>query len=325
MTTPESRTAADAASRWLAGRQLPDGSLVRGSRYRRNVGVTALSGLALAAGGSVPTGGPHAAEVAAAARFLLDNQGSDGLFAVADAPDAPPDAVMYGHGFALLFLSEVLGELDEPTFDPAKARAAVAAGVRRTVASQTADGGWRYTPFTPEADISVTVCQIAALRAADEAGVRVPPGVVPAAAGYVRRCRNPADGGFFYRAGFPDRSGFARSAAAVSALQTAGLADPAVGPEIVGGLRYLLANRGESGGGPYPFYGRYYGTSAAWQAGGETWAAWFPFVREDLLRTAVRADGAVYWRSRSVCDEYATALAVLALRVPERLLPIFRR
>ena len=52
---------------------------------------------------------------------------------------------------------------------------------------------------------------------------------------------------------------------------------------------------------------------------------WFPFVREELLRTAVRTDGAVHWRSRSVCDEYATALAVLALRVPERLLPIFRR
>ena len=325
LTTPRSVAAAEAADRWLALRQRPDGSIGSGRRFRGNVGVTALCGLAWASGGSVPSGGPHAANAAAAARFLLDHQAPDGLFFAADSPDTPPDGSMYGHGFATLYLCEILGELEEPAFDPDAVRAALTRAVRRIADSQNRAGGWRYLPTSADADVSVTVCQIAALRSARDAGLPVPGGVVPAAVSYVRSCRNPADGGFFYQAERRDGSRFARSAAAVSALRTAGVDDPAVEAEIAAGLRYVLARRPSRGGGAYPFYGRFYATRAAWQAGGETWAAWYPPMRDDLLRTAVPAGADLFWRSGAISDEYATAMAVLALRVPHRLLPIFRR
>ncbi|MFH5805831.1 prenyltransferase/squalene oxidase repeat-containing protein [Alienimonas sp. DA493] len=287
--------------------------------------MTALCGLAWASGGSVPTGGPHADNAAAAARFLLDSQQPDGLFFAADSPDTPPDGSMYGHGFATLYLCEILGELTEPRFDPDAARAALVRAVRRITDSQNAAGGWRYVPTSADADISVTVCQIAALRSARDAGLDVPDGVVPAAIAYVRSCRNPADGGFFYQADRREGSRFARSAAAVSALRTAGLDDPAVEAEIAAGLRYLLAQRPGRGGGAYPHYGRFYATRAAWQAGGETWAAWFPPMRDELVRTAIPDAPGVFWRDGLINDEYATAMSVLALRVPARLLPIYRR
>ena len=287
--------------------------------------MTALCGLAWAAGGSVPTGGPQAVHAAAAARFLLDSQQPDGLFFAADSPDTPPDGSMYGHGFATLYLCEILGELDEPNFDPDAVRDALNRAVRRIADSQNAAGGWRYVPTAADADVSVTVCQIAALRSARDAGLTVPEGVVPAAVEYVRRCRNPADGGFFYQADRRDGSRFARSAAAVSALRTAGLTDPAVEAEIDAGLQYVLLRRPPRGGGAYPHYGRFYATRAAWQAGGETWAAWFPPMRDDLLRTATRDGAGVFWRDGTICDEYATAMSALALRVPDRLLPIYRR
>ncbi|NNJ24746.1 prenyltransferase/squalene oxidase repeat-containing protein [Alienimonas chondri] len=296
-----------------------------GRRYQRNVGVTALCGLAWASGGSVPSGGPHASNAAAAARFLLDHQEPDGLFFAAESPDTPPDGSMYGHGFATLYLCEILGELQEPDFDPTAVRAALQRAVRRIADSQNREGGWRYVPTSAEADISVTVCQIAALRSAKDAGLTVPDAVVPAAIRYVRSLRNPADGGYFYMAERRDGSRFERSAAAVSALRTAGLTDPAVEQEIADGLRYVLANRPRRSGGAYPYYGRFYATRAAWQAGGETWAAWYPPMREELLRTAVQEDSFIFWRSARFTDEYATAMAVLSLRVPHRLLPIYRR
>ncbi|MEM9704045.1 MAG: prenyltransferase/squalene oxidase repeat-containing protein, partial [Planctomycetota bacterium] len=252
---------------------------------------------------------------------------ADGLFFAAESPDTPPDGSMYGHGFATLFLCEILGELNEPAFDPDQVEAAARSAVRRIVTSQNRDGGWRYVPTSAEADISVTVCQIAALRSAKDAGLTIPDGVVPAAIRYIRRCRNPADGGFFYQPDRRESSRFARTAAAVSALRTAGLNDLAVEAEIADGLRYVLANRPRRTTGAYPYYGRFYATRAAWQAGGETWERWYPPLRDDLVRSAIRDGPLTHWRSRAdvPSDEYATALAVLALRVPQRLLPIYRR
>ena len=65
-------------------------------------------------------------------------------------------------------------------------------------AQKRADGGWRYDP-TPvgASDISVTVCQIMALRAARNVGVKVPREVITRAVDYVKRsCL--ADGSFCY-------------------------------------------------------------------------------------------------------------------------------
>ena len=295
------------------------------------MGVTALAGLALAAGGGVPTGGPHARNAARAAKFLLDSVEADGLL-IDRTGSRSAETAMYGHGFAVLFLCEIAGELPEADFDPAETRATVARAVRRVVASQNRTGGWRYLPTTAEADVSVTVCQIAALRSARDAGFDVPPATVAAAAAYVRRCRNPADGGFFYRPEQPDRSRFARTAAAVSSLQTAGAAvdgadAAAVAGEIDAGLRFVLDTRpaGVRGDRLYQAYGRFYATRAAWRAGGETWDRWFPPLRDDLLRTAARDPNGLFWRDREVGDEYVTAMNLLSLRVPQRLLPIFAR
>ena len=39
------------------------------------------------------------------------------------------------------------------------------------VRTQNAEGGWRYQPRREDADISVTICQVMALRAARNAGL----------------------------------------------------------------------------------------------------------------------------------------------------------
>ena len=45
-------------------------------------------------------------------------------------------------------------------------REALRRAVRLIVNTQNSEGGWRYQPVRNDADLSVTVCQIMALRAA---------------------------------------------------------------------------------------------------------------------------------------------------------------
>jgi hypothetical protein len=78
---------------------------------------------------------------------------------------------------------------------------------------------------------------------------------------YVVRCQNP-DGGFKYQPLAGGESAFPRSAAALVALFTSGVAE---GPAIEGGLRYLQQFRpGEPTAQDrgYYFYGQYYAVRA---------------------------------------------------------------
>ena len=100
--------------------------------------------------------------------------------------------------------------------------------VRLIQTTQNPEGGWRYQPAPVDADISVTICQIMALRAARDAGLKVEKTVIDKAVQYVRNCQNE-DGGFSYIAnrGGGGGSGFARSAAGFIATRTSG-ASPGV-------------------------------------------------------------------------------------------------
>ena len=315
--TPAAERAVERGLRWVAARAQPDGSLVRTPAYAGNVAVTSLCGLALAAGGHLPSGGEHAATVGAAVNYVLDRAEPGGLIA---GPNGRGNGPMYGHGFAVLFLAELDGETGDRDLRPT-----LAAAVRLIVDSQNAAGGWRYTPGTEEADVSVTVCQVAALRAARNAGYAVPGATIDRAVGYLRSCRNPADGGFFYRTVQRDHSEFARSAAAVSALQAAGVY---AGDDLDRGLAYLTRFRPDGTRRPDPayfHYGHYYASLAFWQAGGDRRGRWFPAVRDDLVRRQKRLADMGYWADRNVCDEYATAMTLLALQVPAERLPFFVR
>src|SRR5258707_3319967 len=91
--------------------------------------------------------------------------------------------------------------------------------IKLIVDHQNHEGGWRYTPQSRDADISVTICQIMALRAARNAGFAVPKSKVDACVKYVKRCQDIREGWFTYQAqqpfsgrGFGDHHAFARTA-----------------------------------------------------------------------------------------------------------------
>src|SRR5207237_6421335 len=123
---------------------------------------------------------------------------------------------MYGHGFATLFLAEVYGMVNEPKLRN-EVRDTLHDAVQLIISSQNHEGGWRYQPRAADADLSVTICQIMALRAARNAGIAVPKSCADKCTEYVKKCQDPFSGGFRYQA-FAGPPGFARTAAGVVAL-----------------------------------------------------------------------------------------------------------
>ena len=113
---------------------------------------------------------------------------------------------MYSHGFGTLFLAEAYGITHRLEF-----REKLQNAVKLIIDSQNDEGGWRYQPIRRDADISVTICQINALRAARIAGLHVPKATIDAYIRYVKQSQN-ADGGFRYML-HGGGSAFPRSAA----------------------------------------------------------------------------------------------------------------
>ncbi|MBN2216442.1 MAG: terpene cyclase/mutase family protein [Pirellulales bacterium] len=312
LMTEKTEAAVRESLAWLAGRQHENGSFGSGN-LQGNVAVTSLAGLAFLAGGNTPNRGAYGAHVTRAVDYLMSQTEPSGFIIDRNAVSQGP---MYGHGFATMFLAECYGMAPR-----AELRAKLVAAVKLIVDSQNREGGWRYWPDSTDADVSVTICQIMALRAARNAGLHVPKTTIDRCIEYVKKCQNP-DGGFTYMLNDRGESLFPRSAAGVAALFSAGIYR---GPEIDRGLDYLMHFL--PGGEPaqrqgHYYYGQYYASGVMWQAGGQRWRKWYAAARDDLL--ARRAPNGPYWTS-PYTDDYATAMACIVLQVPNDALPIFQR
>jgi hypothetical protein len=309
--TPTADKAIDRGLKWLAEQQHDDGSFGSGPN-RGNAAVCGLAGMALMSGGSTPGRGLYGSQVNRCVDYLIASAQPSGFI---NGPDTATHGPMYGHGFATMFLGECYGMSPR-----AELRDKLEKAVKLIVNCQNKEGGWRYFPIKADADLSVTVCQIMALRAARNAGIAVPKETIERSIAYVKRCQN-ADGGFMYM--LPSgESGFPRSAAGVVALYSAGVYE---GKEIDKGLDYLMAALTAEGAvrrESYYFYGNYYAVQAMWQAGGKRFAKWYPAIRDELLAKQ-RGDGA--WTSSESIDEYSTAMACIILQIPNNYLPIFQR
>lgn len=314
--TPELDDAVNRGLAYLVTEQGPDGSFGTG-RYGKNIAVTALACLALMADGNVPGRGPYGENVRKGLEFVLASSSETGLLA-ADSTNGP----MYGHGFAALFLGEVYGMTQgggETTLST-RVHEALVKACRLIERSQNNEGGWRYNPVPYDADVSVTICQIMALRSARNAGIEVPKETIDKAVEYVRQCQNP-DGGFRYQLpqGF---SAWPRSAAGVASLYYAGIYQD---DAIERGQAYLIAQAlpgATNPPGAHYFYGHYYSVQTMYLAGGDYWTRWWPAIRSELMERQQK-DGS--WADASVGPAYGTAMALIILQMPKRFLPIFQK
>jgi hypothetical protein len=314
------RLAIEKGLRYLDGRALANGAV--GERFP--VAVTSLAGLAfLGAGHS--RGDLYDGRLDACLAYILGSVKDRGF--ISESFDKS-ESRMHGHCFALLFLTQVYGELPPWRHDAASIRSAIRRGIDCLVKSQSARGGWEYSPVNDENldEASVTIGALQALRAAHNIGFLVPAHTIEGARLYVRDCKN-ADGSFRYSISRAEtRSSFALTAAAMSTLHALGVYDS---PLLSAGFGYLDRSLAEAGGkprraidDPFFYYGALYSTQAYFQRGGEHWGRWRAEMRRYLLARQ-RPDGS--WPDDNYGDEFGTAMAVLILEVPLQYLPIFQR
>jgi hypothetical protein len=322
MITPDAQRAIDRGLAYLAQSQLSDGSWGDRALYQGNLAVVSLCGLAFLAGGHHPGKGQYGKTVTRSIQFVLAHEQSQPAGFLHN-PTGNTHGPMYSHGFATLFLAEAHGTIADRDLRR-RVREVLGRAVQVIVNSQHNEGGWRYHPVRDQADISVTICQIMALRSARNAGVDVPKSVVDDCIKYVKACHSIGSGfRYFKNGGAP---AFARSAAGVVALYSAGVYDS---EEIKSGLRYLMQFKpnGQALGrrdDVHYFYGHYYAAQAMWTAGGHYWREWFPAIRDELVtRSRFRTDGA--WNDLTVGSDYATAMACIILQIPNNYLPIMQK
>jgi len=349
VVTPEHQRSVERGLAWLAEHQEPDGSWIAKIGYKLNndynhtssdrghLGVTSLACMAFLAGGHLPGRGTYGPNVERGLDFVLSCVQEDGYITRSGSR-------MYDHAFATLFLAEVCGMTHREDVERELQKA-----VDFIVKSQNEEGGWRYEPYSRESDMSIVVCQVIALRAARNIGIRVPKSTVDRAANYVvasaymrdlpAEMPNPlisgrveAEAGTFrYQKDVNSRTSFPLTAAGVTALHGLGVYSDEL---IRKGLDYLsrdLArfNRWPSREGPasqghyYFWYGHYYAVQAMYTAGSPYWEPYFEETRRVLLEQQ-RPDGS--WPNDvGPGPAFGTAVGVLILEIPYRFLPIFQR
>ncbi len=305
--TLETRAAIDLGLKYFAGIQQPDGSL-RGSRGG-NTGVVSYVVLSFLGAGHQPGRGRYGREIDRSVGFILRNVQPSGLIS---NPQDTSNGPMYEHAMSTTMLAEILGQYERPGLLDTLQRA-----VDLILACQNDRGGWRYLPRKADADLSVTVMQIVALRAARGAGIHVPQAAMHTAAGYVKSCATQG-GGFLYQPGVGE-VGYARTGAGVTSLLTLGLYDA---PEAQRGIRFLQENKSPDRRGKiYMYYGLYYTAQAMYLwPHPRQWQQWYPPIRDELLRLQ-RPDG--HWDGEAG-PIYGTEMAILTLAPPYRYLPVYQ-
>ena len=320
--TPEARKAIDEGIEWLVANQLSESGrwISRPPRYQMS--ITALAGLALLAHGETLERGKHAPAVRRALEWILENQQRSGLTAglLCDQEDVGGDTArpMHGHGFALLFLTQAYGTGHEEALRE-RIASAIRAGVTLTERTMSSEGGWFYWPRADRGDeASVTITQIQALRAARNAGFAVRTDVIERAVDYIKLSQEDSGGVRYERRRGPASA--ALTAAGIVVFQGAGhYYDEAI-EKAYGYLRRNLRVRARDEE-RWFFYTHLYAAQAMFQRGGPAWQDYFPRIRRDLLDTRTADKN---WES-DLGPAYATAISLLILQLPDRLLPIYQR
>jgi hypothetical protein len=181
-------------------------------------------------------------------------------------------------------------------------------------------GGWRYEPQSTDSDLSVTGWCILALRAAGNAGIAVDKGRTDRAAAFVMSCYRPAPGAFAYQPG-----GDASESMTGAGVLSLWLLDRGDSDAAVAGAKYLVEHP-TTDTTEMPYDAMYYTTMSAYQTNGATWSTVWTRTSGRLMSLRDKDGG---WPAGASDQEpgrvYTTAMAVLTLSVPYRVLPAYQR
>lgn len=312
--TPAAQQAIDKGLKFLVRSQGRDGAWRSAGRYGRYpVAMSSLAGLALLMDGNSTTQGRYSPQVDRTAQYLVHSSTPSGLIRRGSEDSRP----MYGHGFSMLFLSQLIG-MSEDVARERELQQVLTRGVELTARAQSRLGGWIYSPNSGGDEGSVTITQVQALRSCRNAGISVPKKVIDDAMNYLVMSMN-SDGGIRYRAGNSGPSRAPITAAAVCCWFNAGEYD---NPLAKRALKYSKDNISINRRTGHWFYAHLYLAQSIYLAGPEEWDAYFPKMR-DMLLSIQQSDGS--WSDPGVGSVYGTAIGLIILQLPYNQMPIMQR
>src|SRR5262249_41994413 len=151
---------ADRGLKWLAGQQARDGHWeAAGGQFAS--AMTGIAGMALLMEGSTIREGKYADNIRRAVEWLLDHTQPSGLIGEVNAPNQGL-GYLYGHGFSILFLSQIYGE-EENGERRKRLEDVLSKAVIFATKAQTSRGGWGYVSAADGNDFdegSVSVTQV---------------------------------------------------------------------------------------------------------------------------------------------------------------------
>ena len=279
--------------------------------------MTALMGIALLSEGSTTTQGKYAENIRRTVDYLVSRTRPNGLI----GDPVRDNRYTYGHGFSLLFLSQVLGE--EEDLDRRETLVGILTrGVEFTAFAQTPAGGWGYVSAQDghnRDEGSTTITQVQALRGCRNAGIPVSKEVVDGAIKYIQNCTLP-NGGVQYSS----HGGGARpaiTAAAIACLFNAGEYDSEFVPKLQEYCRRNLSNIANRGFGHW-HYAHYYYAQVQYREGADVWEEYRDKINAKLV-SEQSPDGS--WSQGYIGPVYTTAINLTILQLENAALPIYQR
>ncbi len=283
------------------------------------VAIAALAGVAMLCSGSTVTQGPYAKYLSRTTDFLIGQSRNNGLI----GDPVNDQRYTYGHGFSMLFLSQVLGEegLQDRRDDLVEVlnRAVTFCG-----RAQTPQGGWGYVSSKDGNDYdegSTTITQVQGLRGCRNAGIPVTTEIIESAKRYIYKCQNP-DGGISYSSQQMGQSRPAITAASLAALYNAGDYESKRVPEMLAYSKKTLYNltASEEAFGHWHYTYLYY-SQVVYRQGDDQW---LPFREKLFGRIVSEQKGDGSWESQ-IHPVYITACSLIMLQLDKGYLPIFQR
>lgn len=289
---------------------------VGGGNYR--IAMTALSGVALVSEGSTTTRGKYARNISRAVDYLLDASQPNGLIGFPDDYH-----YTYGHGFSMLFLSQVYGE-EEDVERRKNIRRVLENAVKFSAAAQTSKGGWGYVSAKDGNDFdegSTCITQVQALRACRNAGIVVPGEIIERARKYIYDCTNPMTGGVYYSIQNQGGDRPPITAAAVAVLFNTG--DSEQSKEVKKMMEFCEGNVWPNGQQDYGHwhYMHYYYAQVMYRQP-QKWEKYSRWIEGEILSKQTPQGS---WEDNSVGAVYVTAMNTTILQLNKGYLPIYQR
>jgi hypothetical protein len=282
------------------------------------VAMTALAGTAMLAEGSTATTGRYSKPIGLAVDYILSLSNNNGLIGYRN-----DGHYTYGHGFSMVFLSQVYGE-EEDVRRREEIREVLERAVQFCADSQTDRGGWGYVSAKEGDNFdegSTCITQVQGLRACRNAGIPVSKEIIDSAKKYIADCTTSKGGVQYSIRGGGERPPI--TAAALAALFNAGEYDT----ELTRNMRAFCDKtiwpgkpmKSNSG---HWHYTHFYYSQVLYRQGGDRWNKYRREIEEELLSEASSGGG---WTDRQIGTVYTTSINCIILQLEKGYLPIYQR